>query len=175
MISNGIASGDDLWQSIRREAENVIAGDPIFGSSLTEAVLDHSDLASALSWQIGQRIGKSVPDRRQFAGIALEAFRASPDLIDAASRDLKAIVVHDPATAGLLPPLLNFKGYVALQAWRVSNWLWRESRIDLALLLQSCSADSLQVSIHPPRSERRCSWITRPASSWARSSSSATR
>ena len=30
----------------------------------------------------------------------------------------------------------------------MSNWLWRQTRIDLALLLQSLSSDSLQVSIH---------------------------
>jgi serine O-acetyltransferase len=57
--------------------------------------------------------------------------------------------VHDPATTTLLPPLLNFKGFVALQAWRVSNWLWHRDRTDLALLLQSLSSDQLQVSIHP--------------------------
>ena len=77
---------------------------------------------------------------------------AAPDLIDAASRDLQSIAVHDPATTALLPPLLNFKGYVALQAWRVSNWLWRQRRTDLALLLQSLSSDQLQVSIHPSAS-----------------------
>ena len=66
--------------------------------------------------------------------------------------DLQSIAVHDPATTGLLPPLLNFKGYVALQAWRVSNWLWHRDRTDLALLLQSLSSDSLQVSIHPSAS-----------------------
>jgi serine O-acetyltransferase len=53
------------------------------------------------------------------------------------------------ASTALLPALLNFKGYVALQAWRVSNWLWHRNRRDLALLLQSDSSDSLQVSIHP--------------------------
>jgi serine O-acetyltransferase len=52
----------------------------------------------------------------------------------------------------LLPPLLNFKGYVALQASRVSNWLWHHDRTDLALLLQSLSSDTLQVSIHPSAS-----------------------
>ena len=51
-----------------------------------------------------------------------------------------------------MPALLNFKGYVALQAWRVSNWLWRQGRRDAALLLQSESSDSLQVSIHPSAS-----------------------
>jgi serine O-acetyltransferase len=52
----------------------------------------------------------------------------------------------------LLPPLLNFKGYVALQAFRVSNWFWHRDRTDLALLLQSLSSDTLQVSIHPSAS-----------------------
>ena len=86
------------------------------------------------------------------ARIAREAFAGSSDLVEAASRDLQSIAVHDPATKGLLPPLLNFKGYVALQAWRVANRLWREGRTDLALLLQSLSSDALQVSIHPSAS-----------------------
>ena len=48
-----------------------------------------------------------------------------------------------------MSPFLNYKGYIALQAWRVSNWLWQRKRTDLALLLQSLSSDTLQVSIHP--------------------------
>ena len=62
------------------------------------------------------------------------------------------IALRDPASTALLPALLNFKGFVALQAWRVSNWLWRRDRCDLALLLQSVSSNSLQVSIHPSAS-----------------------
>jgi len=152
MTQNVPASSDHLWLSIRREAETALAGDPIFGASLSAAILDHRDFGSAVSHQIGERLGRSAADRRQFARIAREAFLASPDLVDAASRDLQSIAVHDPATTALLPPLLNFKGYVALQAWRVSNWLWRQNRTDLALLLQSLSSDSLQVSIHPSAS-----------------------
>jgi serine O-acetyltransferase len=152
MIPNETASADDLWRSIRREAESVVAGDTVFGASLSSAILAHPDLDSAVAHQIGERLGKSPADRRQFARLAREAFAASPELVDAASRDLHGIAVHDPAMTRLLPPLLNFKGYVALQAWRVSNWLWREGRTDLALLLQSLSSDQLQVSIHPSAS-----------------------
>jgi serine O-acetyltransferase len=143
---------DQLWQSLRREAESARASDPLFGASLSSAILDHFDLGSALAHQIGERLGKRAADREQFARVAREAFHAAPDLIEAASLDLQSIAVHDPATTGLLPPLLNFKGYVALQAWRVSNWLWRHDRTDLALMLQSLSSDSLQVSIHPSAS-----------------------
>jgi serine O-acetyltransferase len=152
MTQNAIVPVDQLWQSLRHEAETVLASDPMFGASLSAAILDHPDLGSALAYQIGERLGKRAADREQFARVAGEAFHAAPDLIEAASLDLQSIAVHDPATKRLLPPLLNFKGYVALQAWRVSNWLWRERRTDLALLLQSLSSDCLQVSIHPSAS-----------------------
>ena len=152
MIPNAIAPGDQLWLSVRREAESVRARDPLFGAFLSAAILDHSDLGSAVAHQIGERLGKHAEDREQFARIAREAFLGSPDLVEAASRDLQGIAVHDPAVTGLLPPVLNFKGYVALQAWRVSNRLWDQRRTDLALLVQSLSSDSLQVSIHPSAS-----------------------
>jgi serine O-acetyltransferase len=151
MIQNEIAA-DQLWRMIRREAENAVARDPVFGAALSSAILDHSDFARALAHQIGERLGKNPADRERFARLARDAFDSSPDLIGAASLDLQSIAVHDPATTALLPPLLNFKGYVALQAWRVSNWLWRQRRNDLALLLQSLSSDQLQVSIHPSAS-----------------------
>jgi serine O-acetyltransferase len=152
MIPNGIASADQLWLSIRRDAEQALAVDPLFGRSLVAAIIDHSDLGSAVSYQIGHRLGKSTAQREQFAGIANEAFRTSPRLVDIASRDLQRIAADDPASPGLLPALLYLKGYVALQTWRVSNWLWHQNRIDLALLLQSESSNALQVSIHPSAS-----------------------
>jgi serine O-acetyltransferase len=152
MTQNAIAPVDQLWLSVRREAENGIASDPLFGASLSAAILDHPDLGHALAHQIGERFGKRADDRELFARVARDAYCASPDLVDAASADLQSIAVHDPATTALLPPLLNFKGYVALQAWRVSNWLWHRDRTDLALLLQSLSSDTLQVSIHPSAS-----------------------
>ena len=149
---NGMLSVDQLWLSIRREAGSAVAQDPVFGAALSSSILDHPDFAHALAHQIGARLGKGPADRARFAQLARDAFAASPDLVVAASRDLQSIAVRDPAPTTLLPPLLNFKGYVALQAWRVSNWLWREGRSDLARLLQSLSSDQLQVSIHPSAS-----------------------
>ena len=143
------ASSDDLWRQVRREAEMAVAAYPVFGGRLAAAILDHADLGGAVAFQIGERLGKTEAERAQFARIAREAFLAAPGLVEAASRDLSAIAIHDPAVTELLAPLLNFKGFVALQAFRVSHWLWTSDRTDLALLLQSESADTLQVSIHP--------------------------
>jgi len=149
---NEPVSIDQLWLSIRREADDASARDPVFGAALSASVLDHPDFTHALAHQVGARLGRNAEDRARFERIARETYAASPNLIDAASRDLQSIAVHDPATTALLPPLLNFKGYVALQAWRISSRLWREGRHDLALLMQSLSSDQLQVSIHPSAS-----------------------
>jgi len=126
-----------------------VAADPVFVGRLTAAVLDHADLGGAIAFQIGERLGKTAAERAQFASVAGKAFSAAPALVEAASLDLSAIAIHDPAVTGFLAPLLNFKGFVALQAFRVSHWLWSAGRSDLALLLQSESADTLQVAIHP--------------------------
>jgi len=152
MTPNRTSSEGGVWSSIWCEAEKAAAKDPIFGRSLSASIFAHDGLGAAVSHQIGLRLGKNTGDRHRFERVANEAFAASPDLVDAAGRDLEWIVLRDPASTGLLPAFLNFKGYVALQAWRVSNWLWRQNRRDLALLLQSESSDSLQVSIHPSAS-----------------------
>ena len=152
MVANGMALAENLWRSIRHEADAAAAGDPVLGKTIALAILDHPDLGSAIAFQIGQQLGASEADRARFARVANEAFRASLDLVEAAARDLQGIVQRDPAPTAVLPALLNFKGFVALQAWRVANWLWQRDRTDLALLLQSASSEQLQVSIHPSAS-----------------------
>ncbi|WP_315740177.1 serine O-acetyltransferase EpsC [Bradyrhizobium sp. SZCCHNR1093] len=138
-----------VWQSIRHEAHAASVNDPVFGEALSAAILDHRDLGSVVAHQIGARLGRSTAERAQFAAVAREVYLADPGLVAAASCDLHGIATHDPAATTLLPPLLNYKGYIALQAYRVSHRLWTNQRFDLALLLQAESSASLQVSIHP--------------------------
>jgi len=152
MAEAAIMTSDRLWQQVRGEAQRVADADPIFGRALAGTILAHDDFAAALSDLIGRRLGSSEAERARVSAFSLAAFRGSPDLIELASRDLQAIAIHDPAIADLLPPLLHFKGYVALQAWRVSNWLWLHDHRDAALLFQNEASNALQVSIHPAAS-----------------------
>ena len=152
MAEAAIMTSDRLWQQVRGEAQRVADADPVFGRALAGTILAHDDFAAALSDLIGRRLGSSEAERARVSAFSLAAFRGSPDLIELASRDLQAIAIHDPAIADLLPPLLHFKGYVALQAWRVSNWLWLHDHRDAALLFQNEASNALQVSIHPAAS-----------------------
>lgn len=152
MAEAATMASDSLWQRIRDEAQRAAEADPVFGKAVASAVLAHDDFAAALADLIGQRLGSNAAERARFRSFARDAFGGEPNLIEAASRDLVAIARSDPAVAGLLPPLLHYKGYLALQAWRVSNWLWRQHHRDAALLFQNEASNVLQVSIHPAAS-----------------------
>lgn len=137
----------DVWQSIVADAERLARSEPALAARLSAAVLRQENLSGAVIWQIEQRLS----DGKLFAAAARDAFSASPAIVDAACRDLEA-VLRDPADKSLLSVLLNYKGFVALQAWRVSNWLWFNGRQQLALMIQSAVSENLHISIHPSAS-----------------------
>ena len=58
-----MALAEELWQSVRREAETVAAADPVLAPSLATSILDHPSLASVLAFQIGQRLGGRDDER----------------------------------------------------------------------------------------------------------------
>lgn len=149
MAEAAVMASESLWREVRAEARLAAAADPVFGKALAGPILAHDDFAAVLADLIGRRLGGSAAERERFTTFAHDAFRCQPEIIEASSRDLQAIVRSDPAIAGLLAPLLHFKGYVALQAWRVSNSLWHGGHIDAALLFQNEASNVLQVSIHP--------------------------
>ncbi len=74
---------------------------------------------------------------------------AEPDLGQAARADLMAVYDRDPACHRFLQPILFFKGYQAVQAYRVGHWLWRKGRIDLAYFVQMRVSEVFGVDIHP--------------------------
>jgi serine O-acetyltransferase len=81
--------------------------------------------------------------------LAIEAYRASPNLVETAEADLKAVFERDPACKGYVQPFLFFKGFQALQTQRIAHWLWGQGRETMAFYLQSRMSEIFQVDIHP--------------------------
>ena len=64
-------------------------------------------------------------------------------------RDISAWYERDAACDEYMIPLLHFKGFHALQAYRISHWLWRQGRQSLALFFQNRISEGFGVDIHP--------------------------
>ena len=139
----------DLWSRLRASAEEAVREEPHLASQLNAVILSHGDIAGALSFQIARKLGDSELGPMSIREVCLSAFKADPGIVAAAEADLRAVLERDPAIRSLLQPFLYFKGYQALQAWRVAHWLWGAGRDTLAFHFQSRISELFQVDIHP--------------------------
>ncbi len=140
---------DPVWSRIIEEAREAVAREPLLGGIVHTAVLSHHTLEHALGYRLAMKLASSEVSEQMLREIADSAYSADPDLGCAARADLVAVLDRDPACHRLLQPLLFFKGFQALQAYRVGHWLWRTGRRDLSYLLQMRISEVFGIDIHP--------------------------
>ena len=78
-----------------------------------------------------------------------EAMDQDPSILKNTEFDMLATYIRDPACSDLSTPFLYFKGFHALQAYRIAHWLWQNGRHTLAQFFQSQISVGLGVDIHP--------------------------
>jgi serine O-acetyltransferase len=145
----GLAGKDPLFARIRQEAEEAIRREPEIGTFLTTAVLSQETLEGAVSHRVASRLDhRDVPAaliRQTFA----EAIARDSSIGEAFRADIIAVADRDPACLRMMEPVLYFKGFQALQAYRLSHWLLKTGKRDFALTLQSLVSAAFGVDINP--------------------------
>jgi len=147
LVDNEFASR--VWPALRAEAQAVAQDEPSLASLLNAVIIRHSNLASAMSYQLARKLGDQELRAMSLREVAQEAYAADPSIVDKAEADLRAVFERDPACKGYIQPFLHFKGFLALQTHRVGHWLWQSGREALAFYLQSRMSELFQVDIHP--------------------------
>jgi serine O-acetyltransferase len=143
------ATPPDTWRRLRLEASTSAAQEPILASFLHAAVLNHESLRSALTYVLGSRLADGDMNAMQAREVCEGAIEADPSILQSVERDLEAVVTRDPACRSLIQPFLYFKGFHALQCYRVAHQLWKDGRDTLAYLIQSRVSERFGVDIHP--------------------------
>jgi serine O-acetyltransferase len=138
-----------VWAALRNEAYAAAKAEAALASLLAAVILNHKNLASALSYQLARKLGDQELRAMSLRDICEEAYESDPTLVEIAEADLKAVFERDPACKGYVQPFLFFKGFLALQTHRVAHWLWNEGRETLAFYLQSRMSELFQVDINP--------------------------
>jgi len=140
---------DAIWGRIREEAARDAQREPMLASFLYTAVLNHARLEDALSFILAEKLGSATVTALTLRDLVSAVLDAEPAVMTAVGADLQAVVSRDPACRGYAVPLLYFKGFHALQAYRVAHHYWTTERKALALYLQSRISEVLAVDIHP--------------------------
>jgi serine O-acetyltransferase len=140
---------DPVWDRVCEEAVEAIRAEPLLGGLVHSSLLHHATLERALAYRFSLKLASGEMSEQILREIADEAYAAQPDLGQAARADLMAVYDRDPACHRYLQPILFFKGYQALQAYRVGHWLWEQGRTDLAYFVQMRVSEVFGVDIHP--------------------------
>ena len=148
-IKTKLAEFDPVWVQIAQEARAAIAEEPLLGGLIHSSVLHHGSFESALAYRISLKLASSEMPEQILREICDKALAADSRIGLAARADIVAVRDRDPACDRFLLPLLFFKGYQAVQAYRIAHWLWREGRRDLARFFQMRSSEVFGVDIHP--------------------------
>ncbi len=144
-----LAKVDPVWTRICDEAAEAIGSEPLLGGMVHATVLHHPTLEAALAYRLAQKLASSEMSEQILREIAEEAHSSDPAIGVAARADIVATYERDPACHRFLQPLLYFKGFQAVQAYRVAHWLWEEGRADMAYFLQMRCSEVFGIDIHP--------------------------
>ena len=140
---------DPVWGRIQSEASELISAEPLMGGMVHSSILHHNSFRKALSYRISLKLSSEEMPAQILREIVDEVLSTDDSIALSARADMVAVFDRDPACHQMLQPMLFFKGYQALQAYRVSHWLWKNDRKEIAYFIQMRCSEVFGVDIHP--------------------------
>ncbi|MFT7026979.1 MAG: serine O-acetyltransferase, partial [Paracoccaceae bacterium] len=115
---------DPVWSRMREEASEIVEKEPLLGSLVHAVVLHHHTLEDALSYRVAQKLSSADMPGLILRDMCDEVLAADASLREAARADIVAVFDRDPACHRYVQPLLFFKGFLAIQSYRIGHHLW---------------------------------------------------
>lgn len=141
-------SRQDMWRALLAEVDRVGAQEPILRD-----ILEPLAAARSLEWMLAQQLAAVLrTDRAEgqaLSDLFAKVLLSDPSIANAVVADFEAVRTRDPACTSFLHALVNYKGFQALQAHRISHKLLHDGRAELAAWLANRVSFALGPDIHP--------------------------
>ena len=144
-----VSAIDPVWQRVCDEGYEAVRAEPLLGGLIHSSLLHHTSMERALAYRFSLKLASGEMSEQILREIADEAYASDPELGQSARADVMAVYERDPACHRFLQPILFFKGFQAIQAYRIGHWLWENNRRDLAYFVQMRVSEVFGVDIHP--------------------------
>jgi serine O-acetyltransferase len=140
---------DPVWSRVRDEAYDMVKTEPLLGGLVHSSLLHHASLERALAYRFSLKLASGEMSEQILREIADEAYASDLTLGQSARVDIMAVFDRDPACHRFIQPILFFKGFQAIQAYRIGHYLWAQGRKDMAYFVQMRVSEVFGVDIHP--------------------------
>ncbi|MEE9271791.1 MAG: serine O-acetyltransferase [Robiginitomaculum sp.] len=148
-ISEAQSSTEAVWGALQVEAVEYAGREQALSSLLFASIINQESFCRALASHLAGKLGTSEFSDLHLRKLFLDIYRSDDAIIKGAVADLVAVRERDPACLSYLQCFLYFKGFVALQTYRISHALWGQGRKLLAYHMQSRASELFAVDIHP--------------------------
>ena len=140
---------DPVWAQVRQEAQALADKEAALADFVHAVVLKHDRLDSVMAAHLSEKLANSEVGASSLRDIFQEAFTQDAEFAAAMRAYIVAHYDRDPACRAYLDPVLYFKGFLALQAYRAAHWWINQGRRGIALYIQNRASEVFQADIHP--------------------------
>src|SRR5262245_35923558 len=143
------SADDGFWDQIQSEARQFAEREALLSGFSFASVLAHKTLEDGLGVILANKLHTPELPAILLRDLIKEALAGDASIRVSIRADLLAARTRDPAARGYAQPFLYYKGFHALQAYRVAHWLWQQERYGLAAHLQNRISEAFGVDVHP--------------------------
>ena len=140
---------NNIWSDIKKEVSLRIDAEPSLKDYLESLILSKDNLIEATTAILASKLHNDALSSIDLYQIILSSYNEKKSVQDSLIDDIVFFRKNDPACKYLSTPLLFYKGFQGLAAYRSSNILWNNDRHSMALYIQNRSSEVFGVDIHP--------------------------
>ena len=140
---------DDVWSVIKEEVRLRIQAEPSLEPYLNLLVLSQDSLVSAIASIISSKLNSDALSSKDIKNFILDVYKNCDGIAESLEEDLIFFKDNDPACKYYSTPILFYKGFQGLAAYRAANCLWKNERHTMSLFIQNRASEVFGVDIHP--------------------------
>ena len=140
---------DDVWSVIKEEVRLRIQAEPTLEPYLNLLVLSQDSLVSAIASIISSKLNSDALSSKDIKNFILDVYKNCDGIAESLEEDLIFFKDNDPACKYYSTPILFYKGFQGLAAYRAANCLWKNDRNTMSLFIQNRASEVFGVDIHP--------------------------
>ncbi len=140
---------DDVWSIIKEEVRLRIQAEPTLEPYLNLLVLSQDSLVSAIASIISSKLNSDALSSKDIKNFILDVYKNCDGIAESLEEDLIFFKDNDPACKYYSTPILFYKGFQGLAAYRAANCLWKNDRHTMSLFIQNRASEVFGVDIHP--------------------------
>ena len=149
---NSLNKTSEIWNKILEESLEIKKKEPLITFFVDKKISIHNSFNDCLSNLVADNLTSNFLNYNELRKITDFAIQNDDKIVVSCIEDISANFDRDPACTRFINPFLYYKGFQALQCYRIANFYLKKGEVDLAYFIQMLVSNKFSVDIHPSAS-----------------------